>query len=174
MMLFPLGARLVRRAVTTAAVVGVVTVVPAAAQQPAAQEAQPQAAAPQTPPAVTFTTGAGILFHQIKSDRTADFEWVMGKLKEALLKSEDPIHKQQAAGFKVYKNVDPLPQTGNIMYVVLIHPTVPQADYNMITLLNLVYKAFPEEQQEIYKRVQGAFGGGVNRLNVEPVADFSK
>lgn len=173
MMLFTLGARLVRRAVTTAAVLGMVTVAPAAVQQAVAQEAQPQAA-PAAPPAVNFSTGAGILFHQIKSDRTGDFEWVMGKLKDALLKSEDAVHKQQAAGFKVYKNVDPLPQTGNIMYVVLIHPTVPSADYNMITLLNLVYKAFPEEQQEIYKRVQGAFGGGVNRLNIEPVADFGK
>ena len=25
--------------------------------------------------------------------------------------------KQQAPGFKVYKNVDPLPQTGNVLYV---------------------------------------------------------
>ncbi len=174
MMLFPLGARLVRRAATTAAVLGVMTVVPAAVQQAAAQEAQPQAAATQAPPPVTFTTNAGILFHQIKADRTADFEWVMGKLKEALLKSEDATQKKQASGFKVYKNVDPLPQTGNIMYVVLVDPTVPDADYNMITLLNLVYKAFPEEQQEIYKRVQGAFGGGVNRLNVDLIADFGK
>lgn len=174
MMLFSLGARFVRRAVTTAAIFGALTVAPVLVQHLAAQEAPAQPAAPQPPPPVSFTTGAGILFHQIKSDRTADFEWIMEKLKAALLKSEDAVHKQQAAGFKVFKNVDPLPQTGNIMYVVLINPTVPAADYNMISLLNLVYKAFPEEQQDIYKRVQGAFGGGVNRLNLEPVADFGK
>ena len=101
-----------------------------------------------------------MLFHQIKADRTADFEWVMERLKEAMAKSENPVHKQQAAGFKVYKNPDALPQTGNIMYVVVVNPTVPDADYSMTALLNLVYKAFPEQQQDIFKRVSGAFGGG--------------
>jgi hypothetical protein len=173
-MLFPLSARLVRRTVMTAAVLGVMTVVPAAVPQATAQEAQAQPAAPPAPPAVTFTTPAGILIHQIKADRTADFDWLVGKMKDALLKSEDAKVKQQAAGFKVYKNTDPLPQTGNIMYVILVSPSVAEADYNMVTLLNIVYKAFPEEQQEIYKRVQGAFGGGVTRWNLEPVADFSK
>jgi hypothetical protein len=178
MMLFPFGAPLVRRAVTTAAVLGIMTVVPAAVPQAAAQEppAQPaaQPAAPQAPPPVTFSSPAGILIHQIKGDRTADFEWLVGKMKEALLKSEDAVVKQQAPGFKVFKNVDPLPQTGNILYVILVSPAVAQADYNMVTLLNIVYKAFPEEQQEIYKRVQGAFGGGVTRWNLEPIADFAK
>jgi hypothetical protein len=138
-----------------------------------AQEAQP-AAAPQTPPAVTFATPAGLLFHQIKADRTADFEWVMERLKEAMLKSENPVHKQQAAGFKVFKNPDALPQTGNIMYVVVVGPAVPEADYSMTSLLNLVYKAFPDQQQDIFKRVSGAFGGATNRINLQPIADFSK
>ena len=175
MMLFPLGARLVRRAVTTAALLGILAVVPAAVPQAAAQEAQPaQPAAPAAPAAVNFTTPAGILIHQIKGDRTGDFEWLVGKMKEALTKSDDEKVKQQAPGFKVYKNVDPLPQTGNVLYVILVSPTVAEADYNMGTLLNIVYKAFPEEQQEIYKRVQGAFGGGVTRWNLEPIADFAK
>ncbi len=179
MMLFPLGAPLVRRAVTTAALLGILAVVPAAVPQAAAQEAQPaaqpaQPAAPAAPPAVNFTTPAGILIHQIKGDRTGDFEWLVGKMKEALAKSEDEKVKQQAPGFKVFKNVDPLPQTGNVLYVILVSPTVAEADYNMVTLLNIVYKAFPEEQQEIYKRVQGAFGGGVTRWNLQPIADFAK
>lgn len=181
MMLFSLGASLVRRAVTTAAVLGSLAVVPTAVPQTFAQEAQPQAAQPAqpaaqpaAPPAVNFTSPAGILIHQIKGDRTADFEWLVGKMKDALLKSEDPLVKQAAPGFKVFKNVEPLPQTGNILYVILVSPTVASADYNMITLLNIVYKAFPDEQQEIYKRVQGAFGGGVTRWNLEPIADFAK
>jgi hypothetical protein len=171
MMVSTLAAHRVRRAVTTAAVLALVSAVPALAQE--AQAPAAQQAAPQAPPAVTFTTPAGVLFHQIKADRTADFEWVMERLKEALLKSENPQHKQQAAGFKVYKNTDALP-TGNIMYLVLISPTVPEADYSMTGLLNLVYKAFPDQQQEIFKRVSGAFGGGTNRLNLQPVSDFSK
>jgi hypothetical protein len=141
----------------------------------AAAPAQPeQAQAPAAPPALTFGTPAGLLFHQIKGDRTADFEWVVERLKEALLKSDNPVHKQQAAGLKVFKNPDALPQTGNIMYVMVVSPVVPDADYSMTTLLNLVYKAFPDQQQEIFKRVSGAFGGGTNRVNLQPVADFSK
>lgn len=171
MMLFSLGARRVRRAVIAAALLGVLSATPALVPPAAAQE---QAAAAQAPPAVTFNTPAGILIHQIKGDRTADFEWLVGKMKEALTTSEDATYKQQAAAFKVFKNVDPLPQTGNILYVMLVSPTVPEADYNMVTLLNIVYKAFPEEQQEIYKRVQGAFGGGATMWKLEPIADFGK
>jgi hypothetical protein len=141
----------------------------APAQAPAAQ-----APAAQTPPPVTFTTASGLLFHQIKADRTTDFEWVMERLKEAMVKSENPVHKQQAAGFHVFKNPDALPQTGNIMYVVMVNPTVPEADYSMAALLNLVYKAFPDQQQEIFKRVSGAFGGQTNRVNLQPVVDFTK
>jgi hypothetical protein len=143
---------------------------PAAPAQPAAQAP----AAGAAPAALTFSTPAGLLFHQIKGDRTADFEWVMERLKEALAKSDNPVHKQQAAGLKVFKNPDALPQTGNIMYVMVVTPTVTDADYSMTTLLNLVYKAFPEQQQEIFKRVSGAFGGGTNRVNLQPIADFSK
>ena len=43
----------------------------------------------------------------IKPDKTADFEMVMGKLKEAMAKSEKPERKQQAAGWKVFKSPDP-------------------------------------------------------------------
>jgi hypothetical protein len=142
---------------------------PAAPAQPAAQ-----APAAQAPPAVTFSTPAGLLFHQIKADRTADFEWVMERLKEAMSKAEDPVQKQQAGGFHVYKNPDALPQTGNIMYVVVVNPAVKDADYSMTALLNIVYKAFPDQQQEIFKRVSGAFGGGTNRVNLQPIADFAK
>jgi hypothetical protein len=143
----------------------------AAPAAPAAPAAQAPAAAP---PAVTFSTPAGLLFHQIKADRTADFEWVMERLKEAMAKSENPVHKQQAAGFRVYKNPDAMPQSGNVMYVVVVTPTVPDADYSMTTLLNMVYKAFPEQQQDIFKRVSGAFGGATSRVNLQPVADFAK
>ena len=46
---------------------------------------------------------APLLLNFIKPDKTADFEMVMGKVKEALAKSEKPERKQQAAGWKVFK-----------------------------------------------------------------------
>lgn len=169
MSVFSIGARRALPAVTAALALTLSLAAPALAQE--AQPAQP--AAPQTPPALTFATGAGILFHQIKADRTADFEWVMERLKEAMAKAEDEKVKQQATGFRVFKNTDALP-SGNIMYVVMVNPTVPEADYSMTNLLNLVYEAFPDQQQEIFKRVSGAFGGATNRINLQPIADFAK
>jgi hypothetical protein len=44
----------------------------------------------------------------------------------------------------------------------------------MQNLLKLLYAAFPEEQQEIYKRVAGAFGGPTSRVNLTLANDFSK
>jgi hypothetical protein len=38
----------------------------------------------------------------------------------------------------------------------------------------MLYEAFPAEQQEIFKRVSGAFGGPTNRVNLQPVAEFGK
>jgi hypothetical protein len=142
----------------------------------AVQAQEPTQPAAQQPPApaMTMDSGAGMLFHMIKPDRTADFEWVMGKMKEAMLKAEDPVRKQQAAGISVLKSTDPVPNSPNVMYVVLINPAVQGADYSMQGLLKMLYEAFPEEQQEIYKRVSGAFGGPTNRVNLQPVSDFSK
>lgn len=143
---------------------------PAVAQE-AAQQAQPAAPAPQ---AMTLDSGAGIFFHQIKADRTEDFEWVMGKLKEAFQKSEDPLRKQQAAGISVLRSTDPVPNSPNVMFVVVVNQAVKDADYSMQALLKMLYEAFPAEQQEVYKRVSGAFGGPTNRLNLKPISDFSK
>lgn len=162
---------LLARGIAPMAVVAMATLIlPGLAAPGHAQDAQ---AAQQAPQALSFPTGAGILFHQIKSDRTEDFEWMMQRLHEALTKSEDPKHQSMAGSMRVFKNTDPLP-TGNIMYVVLVNPAVADGDYSMTSLLNLVYKTFPEEQQEIYKRVSGAFGGATNRLNLQAVGPFGK
>ena len=57
----------------------------------------------------------------IKPDKTADFEMVIGKLKEALEKSEKPERKQQAASWKVFKSPDPA-AGGNVLYVFVDRP----------------------------------------------------
>jgi hypothetical protein len=141
--------------------------------QPAAQAPAQQPAAAEVP-ALTLASGAGMLFHMIKPDRTADFEWITEKMKAALNKSEDPVRKQQATGITVLKSLDPVPNSTNVMYVVMINPAVPTADYSMQGLLKMLYEAFPEEQQEIYKRVSGTFGGPTNRVNLQPISDFAK
>jgi len=46
--------------------------------------------AQQAPNARVFNGGAGLILYTIKADKTADFEMVMNKTKEALSKSDKP------------------------------------------------------------------------------------
>src|SRR5690349_20674759 len=75
----------------------------------------------------TFPNDAGMILNFIKPDKTADFEEVMGKLKEALMKSDKPERKQQAAGWKIFKSPDPA-QGGNVLYIFIIDPVLKGAD----------------------------------------------
>src|SRR5688572_8296796 len=52
-------------------------------------------------------SNAAVMLVFVKPERTADFEMVMGKLKEALARSDRPERKQQAAGWKMFKSSDP-------------------------------------------------------------------
>jgi len=135
-----------------------------AQQAPAAAPAQ---AAP-APQARIFTGDVGLMFNVIKPDKTADFEMVIGKLKEALAKSDDPVHKQMAQGWRVIKNPEPI-QGGNYLYVFLIDPVVKDADY---TVSKVLAKAFPAEVQELFKVYAACFAGGVTLANFQLVASL--
>ncbi|MCU0249097.1 MAG: hypothetical protein MUE61_02725 [Vicinamibacterales bacterium] len=126
----------------------------------AAPAAQAPAAAP-APQARVFTGDVGLMFNIIKPDKTADFEMVVGKLKEALAKSDDPVHKQMAQGWRVLKNPEPI-QGGNYLYVFLVDPVVKDADY---TVSRVLAKAFPAEVQELFKVYSACFAGGVTLQN---------
>jgi hypothetical protein len=130
--------------------------------------AQPQT--PATPPARVFTSDAGMIFNQIKADNTADFEMVMGRLKEALAKSEDPVRKQQAASWKVFKSLEPGPG-GNVLYIFMMDPAVKDADY---TVSKILAEAYPTEVQEMFKTYSAAYAGGQNLVNLQLVSDFGK
>jgi hypothetical protein len=133
-------------------------------QAPAAAPAQ---AAPP-PQARVFASDVGIMYNVIKPDKTADFEMVIGKLKEALAKSEKPDRKAQAAGWRVLKQVAPLPN-GNVLYIFLIDPAVKDADYTVSRILNEV---FPTEVQELFKVYSACFAGGVTLSDFQLVANF--
>jgi hypothetical protein len=137
-----------------------------------ASVAQAQAPAQQAPAAVSqqrlFPNDGGMVLIFIKPDKTADFEMVMGKLKEAMAKSEKPERKQQAASWKVFKSPDPA-QGGNVLYVFVIDPSVKGADYTVSTILN---EAFPQEVQALYKQYAEAYASGQNFVNLSLVSDF--
>jgi hypothetical protein len=162
------GALLVVPAISTPGGVFAQAAAPAAGgQQPAA--GQPAAAAPQQK--LTFDGDVALWSVAIKSDKTADFEQVVAKLKEALAKSDKPEAKQQAAGWKIMRGVkDP---QGNVIYVHVINPVVRGADY---TVMQIIYDAFPDpmERTRVYELYRGAFAANFGANVGTVVADLSK
>ena len=108
----------------------------------------------QTPERL-FSSDAGLIFNPVRPDRTADFEEVLGKLREALQQSENAVRRQQLTGWKVFKST--MPVQGNIMYLFLMDPAVRDANYAISVILN---EAFPTEVQELYEKFSGAYSGG--------------
>jgi hypothetical protein len=136
--------------------------------QPPAAPAQAAQAAPQTR---TFPGDGGMILNFIKPDKTADFEAVMTKLKEALAKSEKPERKEQAKSWKIFKSPDPA-QGGNILYVFIVDPAVKGADYSVA---NILAEAFPPaDVNELYKQYAGAYASGQNIVNLSLVVDLGK
>ena len=127
-------------------VIGVLSASALHAQQPPAQ------AAP-APSQFVFAGDAVVTLNFIKADKAADFEMVIGRLKDALAKSDKPERKQQAAGWKMFKSTDASP-TGSVIYVSIIDPVVKGADYTVTKILN---EAFPTEVQALYKAYSEAY-----------------
>jgi hypothetical protein len=156
-----------RRPGWIAVVVGVISASTGYAQ---AQQAQPAAAAQASTKRV-FASDAGMVLNFIKPDKTADFEAVMGKLKEALQKSDHPERKQQAASWKVFKSPEPA-AGANVLYVFVIDPSVKDADY---TVSNILAEAFPPaELNTIYKQYADSYAQGQNIINLNLITNFGK
>ena len=133
------------------------------------QDQQPASQAQAKPPARVFGADAGVVLNFIKPDKTADFEAVMAKLKEALQKSDNEVRRQQAASWKVFKALEP-GGNGNVLYVFTIDPAVKGADYTVSTILA---EAFPQEVQSLYKQYAEAYATGQNFVNLNRVAAFT-
>ena len=126
------------------------------------------APAPGATPARTFTAPVGLLFNTVRPERVADFEKVIGYLQDALAKSADAKDRAQAQGWKIYKAAEPGP--GNtVLYVFVVDPTVPDADYGLGRILA---EAYPDTKQlqEIWRLYTGAVTSGGTLLNLQQVA----
>jgi hypothetical protein len=121
----------------------------AAAQQPAAP------AEPGKPVLLLDEGDVALISIFIKADKTADFEVVLSKLKDALAKSEKPERKQQAAGWKVFKGTQPGPQN-SVVYVMRIDPVVKGQEYD---ISRIIAEVFPVEVQELFAKYKEAFAG---------------
>jgi hypothetical protein len=108
----------------------------------------------------------------INPDKTADYEQVIAKLKDALSKSDSADAKAQLAGWKVIKNATPNPD-GTIVYVHVISPVVKTADYSIMNNIYSVVKD-PAEQKAVYDMYRGALKAPLFVIQGPMVADLSK
>ena len=109
------------------------------------------------------------MFSVIKPDKTADFEMVMAKVKEALGKSQDPKRKQQALSWRVFKGQETAPG-GGIVYVWFIDPPVKDVDY---TVTDILTEAFPNEAQDLWAKYTACFVSGQTMLNLAATLNMS-
>jgi hypothetical protein len=116
-------------------------------------QAAPAAAAQAAANPYMFTSDGVVLSYYIKPDKVADFDMIVGRLKEALAKSEKPERKEMAKSWKIFKASEAGPGMGTV-YVSLIVPPVKGADYTVSTILS---EAFPTEANDLYKKYADAF-----------------
>jgi hypothetical protein len=126
----------------------------------------------QAPQKTTFTGDMVAWAFAVNADKTGDYEKVLATLKDSLAKSDNPQAKQQLAGWKVMKNSTPQPD-GSIVYVHVINPVVPDADYS---ITNIVYAAVkdPAEQVAFFNMYKGAIKQALFAIQGPVAADFSK
>src|SRR5260370_41440362 len=111
------------RRIVVGLAVGVLSATPVFAQ--AAAPAQPAAPSP-----FVYPGDGGVILNFVNADKTADFEMVLGKVKEALAKSDKPERKAMAAGWKVFKAAEAGP-AGASIYVFIMDPVAKGAEYSV-------------------------------------------
>jgi hypothetical protein len=109
-----------------------------------------------------------MVLNTIKPDRAADFELVVNRLKAALHQSTNDIRKQQAAGWRVYKALEPA-ANGSVLYLFWLDPVVKTADYTVSTIL---YEAFPDEARELFSKFSSSYSGGQTLVNLQMFLDL--
>jgi hypothetical protein len=132
----------------------------------AGQDAAPAQAEPAKSP-FAFAGDGALVLNYIKADKTADFEMVVGKIKEALAKTESAERKQQAAGWKIFKAAEPGPG-GAVLYVWIIDPVAKGTEYSVSQILT---EAFPAEAAALYKTLADSYSGQAI-INLTTTADF--
>ena len=101
-----------------------------------------------------FGGDTALVLNYVLADRSADFEAVIAKVKEALAKSERPVRRQQAANWRVFKTNGPAPP-GKVVYLFAMMPPLRGADYTIPTILA---EELPAEAKELSRKLVEAYG----------------
>ena len=119
-----------------------------------------------------YTAPAGMMFHPILPDKTADFEDVITRLRDALNSSTDETHRAPGAGAgKSTVPSSPVPpdQT-SVLYVFVIDPAVSGADY---TIGEMLRRELPLEAQTLYEKFAASYAYSPSLINVQLLVDFA-
>ncbi len=111
-----------------------------------AQEAKPA-------PVMALEGDAAVITILIKPDKTADFESVLSKYKEALAKSDNAVRKQQLTGMKFFKG--PAAAQG-VPYIIFVDAVVKGEEYD---ITRVITEVFPVEVQALYQKYKDSFAG---------------
>src|ERR671912_1507320 len=117
----------------------------ASAQEPAKEPAKP---------VLTLEGEAAIVILLIKPDKTADFETVIAKYKEAFAKSDNPKRKEQLAGLTFLKS--PTAMGGNTAYIFRVDPVLKGEEYD---ITRVIYEVFPSEATDMFNKYKDAYAG---------------
>jgi hypothetical protein len=117
----------------------------ASAQEPAKEPAKP---------VLTLDGDAVVIIVLIRPDKTADFESVIAKYKEAMAKSDNAKRKEQLAGLKVFKS--PTAMGGNTAYIFSVDPVIKGEEYD---ITRVIHEVFPSEATDMFNKYKDAFAG---------------
>ena len=98
-----------------------------------------------------FPSGAGVLFFHVRPERSDDFEAIVKRLGDALERSIDPVRRQQAATWRIYKSAE-APRDA-VIYLFFFDPAVAGADYDPIKVLS---EDTPAELSGLFERLRAA------------------
>jgi hypothetical protein len=105
-------------------------------------------------PVLTLDGDATVIIVLIKPDKTADFETVIAKYKEAMGKSDNAARKEQLAGLKIFKS--PTAMGTNTAYIFSMDPVVKGQEYD---ITRVIHEVFPSEATDMFNKYKEAFAG---------------
>lgn len=134
-------------------------------QAPATEKPAPSA----DPASSQFTSDAGLLLVTIKPASLADYELVIQTLQEALARDTDAKRVAAAKGWRVFKALE-ADAKGNVIFIHVLQPAVPDFDYRPSLLLDALVK---ELAPELLTKYQDAFAAPPTKLSLAEFAHMS-
>jgi hypothetical protein len=125
-------------------------------------------AAAVDPAAIIFTTEIGLVLHAVKPGSVGDYEAALTALQKHFAASSDVEIRKVAAGWRVYKAVDPDQKAA--LYVHLLQPAIVGVDYRPSLWLDKLLDGAPAE---ILSKYRDAFAAPPSKLTLAEFAHMA-